>query len=97
MRSLTAETTFKNDDRFNVKSAGTDVSALKRIDYEILDWANYILVMEKMHRNIIRKLYPEIYKKKKIICLYIPDEFNYMNIRLIEILKEKVNNLFGQY
>jgi predicted protein tyrosine phosphatase len=95
MRSLTAETIYKNDDRFIVKSAGTDKGANTYISEDILEWADFILVMEKMHRNQIRKVYPDLYRKKRIICLYIPDEYDYMDTNLIELLKHKFEYIWN--
>ena len=96
MRSLTAEHIFKHDRRFEVKSAGTDISATRQINRELLDWAQYIVVMENHHRNTIRKKFPDIYKKKKIICLNIPDVFPYMDGELIALLKIKMQEIFGK-
>ena len=96
MRSATAHEIFKKDSRFEVNSAGTDISAATGITNDLLDWADSIVVMEKHHRNFIRKKYPEIYKKKKIVCLYIPDEYDYMDKELISILEYKVNDVYNR-
>jgi len=93
MRSATAHKIYENDIRFEVKSAGTDKTANTVLSDEILNWADSIVVMEKHHRNYIRKHFPEIYKTKKIVCLYIPDIYSYMQPELIEILKIKVEDV----
>ena len=89
IRSLTAQQIFQDDNRFNVKSAGVDPASTVQINHDILEWADYIIVMEKAHRNKIRKNFPGIYEKKRIVCLYIPDEYDYMEPVLIELLKRK--------
>lgn len=94
MRSATAHKIYEDDKRFEVKSAGTDKSANTVISDEILSWADSIIVMEKHHRNFIRQKFPEIYKNKKIVCLYIPDDYDYMQIELIDILKNKVEDVY---
>ena len=94
MRSATAHKIYANDNRFEVKSAGTDKAANTVLTDEILDWADSIVVMEKYHRNHIRKYFPNIYKDKKIVCLYIPDDYDYMQTELIAILKDKVEDVF---
>jgi predicted protein tyrosine phosphatase len=94
MRSATAHRIYENDDRFEVKSAGTDETANTSLSLDILNWADCIIVMEKYHRNFIRERFPEIYMNKKIICLYIPDVYNYMQTELISILKDKVEDVF---
>jgi len=94
MRSATANTIFECDDRFEVKSAGTDKSAAIPLTKELLTWANTILVMERTHRNFIRSHYPEIYDSKKIVCMYIPDDYDFMQPELISILKDRIDELF---
>ena len=94
MRSATAHKIFESDPRFYVDSAGTDKSADTVLEPEQLEWADAILVMEKHHRNFIREKYPDFYRKKKIVCLYIPDDFDFMQPELISILKNKVEDLY---
>ena len=93
MRSATAQKIYENDVRFEVKSAGTDESADTPLTLELLEWAESIVVMEKHHRNYIRKHFPEIYRTKKIVCLYIPDVYKYMQPELIELLKIKIEDV----
>lgn len=94
-RSLTAEKIFKDNKRFQVKSAGTDINADTPFNREMIEWADYILVMEKTHRNAIRKKFPDLYLSKRIICLYIPDEYDFMDKELISIIEDKMKDLFG--
>jgi len=96
LRSLTAEHIFNSDNRFEVKSAGTNAHAATALSVELLNWADYVLVMEKKHRNIIRAKFPQIYANKQIICLYIPDIYEYMEEGLIAILQQRINGLFGK-
>jgi len=53
MRSATAEVIYKNDERFEVKSAGTDSTANTILSIDLLNWADSIVVMEKEHRNFL--------------------------------------------
>lgn len=96
MRSATAHKVYEGDSRFEVKSAGTDHSANTVLTEEILTWADRIVVMEKYHRSHIRKHFPDIYNNKRIVCLYIPDEYDYMQPELIEILKVKVEDVYSR-
>ncbi|MBW2980757.1 phosphotyrosine protein phosphatase [Candidatus Woesearchaeota archaeon] len=93
LRSKTAEDLLKKDPRFEVKSAGVDKEATTPLTKELLEWADCIFVMEKRHRNIIHKKYPDVYKSKKIICLYIDDIYDYMDPVLVDLLKEKFSTL----
>lgn len=96
MRSATAHKIFETDDRFEVKSAGTDKTANTVLTNEILSWADSIVVMEKTHRNIIQKKFKDIYKTKRITCLYIPDDYDFMQPELIAILRDKVDQVYNQ-
>lgn len=93
-RSKTAEDVFKQNLRFEVKSAGTDKVAKTQINKMLLEWADYVLVMERIHKKIIHKKFPNIYKNKRIICLHIQDIYNYMDQELVDILKTKIDNFF---
>lgn len=94
MRSATAHVIFQDDARFDVLSAGTSADAHVVLSKELLSWADTIVVMEKHHRNHIRKVFPEVYKNKKIVCLYIPDEYDYMQPELISRLKQSVEKVY---
>lgn len=94
MRSATAHAIYGDDERFDVLSAGTDKTAKVVLSEELLNWADTVVVMEKEHRNFIRKHYFNIYNKKKIVCLYIPDDFDYMQEELIFTLKDKFEDIW---
>lgn len=94
MRSATAHKIYETDTRFEVKSAGTDRSASTVLTEDLLNWAESVVVMEKHHRNHIRKHFPDIYKNKRIVCLYIPDDYDFMQTELISILKDKLEDVY---
>lgn len=94
MRSATAHEIYKTDERFEVDSAGTHESAWNILSLTLLEWADTIVVMEKYHRNFIRKNFPAIYQSKKIVCLYIPDEYEYMQKELIYLLNDKFESAY---
>jgi protein-tyrosine phosphatase len=73
-----------------VKSAGTEPSARIKLNSKIIEWADYIFVMEKKHKQRMCENFPAETKDKKIIILNIPDEFKYMDPDLIEEIKSKV-------
>jgi len=94
MRSATAHKIYDADPRFEIKSAGTDANASVVLTKELLDWAETVVVMEKHHRNTIRKNFPDVYKQKPIVCLYIPDDYDFMQPELIEILRHKFEDVY---
>ena len=94
MRSATAHEIYQEDDRLDVQSAGTDQMAETVLNRTLLEWADSIVVMERYHRNYIRKHYPDIYQNKKIVCLYIPDEYDYMQSELIRLLQNRFEDAY---
>ncbi len=95
LRSPTAEQVFSSYPELEVLSAGTNNDAEVPVSPELILWAEKILVMEQTHRNKIRKKFGKILKEQKIICLGIPDEFEYMDPELIKILMVKVPQLLN--
>lgn len=89
-RSLTAEKLFHGVNGFDVRSAGTENNARIKVTPGILGWSDIIICMEKKHVRRISDKYGDIIKDKKVVCLYIADEYQYMEESLIEILREKV-------
>ena len=90
LRSPTAEAVFRENPQIEVKSAGVDNDASVPVNLELLEWADIIFVMEKRQRNIIHKKYKDIYDRKRIVCMYIPDDYDYMDPDLIQLLKERL-------
>jgi protein-tyrosine phosphatase len=90
-RSLTAEHIFKGRPNCSVRSAGTASNARVKISSTIITWADLIFVMERKHLEILARVFPSQIKNKKIICLDIPDEYEYMDEELVQILEESVS------
>lgn len=92
-RSRTAEFIFKNDIRFNVRSAGLSKNSERKVNEKDINWADKIFVMEKKHRS---KLFELNYIKstEKIEILNIPDVYEFMDEELIELLKISINEYF---
>ncbi len=93
-RSLTAETIFKSEPSWEVRSAGTEESARIKVTAGQLGWADVIVVMEKRHKERQRQKYPEELAAKRCICLFISDDYEFMASALIEILREKMREHF---
>ncbi len=91
-RSPTAEAIYRNNSRFNVRSAGINTSARKRIAATDINWADLILVMENKHKKRITSEYSYL-ELPQIIVLDIPDEYQYMDEELISIIKISTENI----
>jgi predicted protein tyrosine phosphatase len=90
-RSRTAEEIFKNNRFHNVRSAGTESTARIKVSEKLILWADIIYVMEKKHKQKIKDRFPSSISEKQIIVLDIPDEFQYMDNELIDILKGSIS------
>ena len=90
LRSPTAEAVFSEYDGVNAIGAGTNSDAETTVSGDLIEWADVILVMEKSHRNKISKKYKDLLKFKKIAVLEIPDNYEYMQPELIQLLRNKV-------
>lgn len=90
LRSPTAEQVFASHPAINVASAGTNNDAENPLTPELVRWANIIFVMEKAHRNKLQKRFKSDLKEARIICLDIPDEYEFMEEGLVLLLKAKV-------
>lgn len=88
-RSPTAEQIYRKDPRLHVRSAGLSPKSRHQLKERDLIWADIVLVMEQEHKSRILKFYRE--SCPQIECLDIPDEYEYMNEELVELLIERVD------
>ena len=86
-RSLTAEKIFQGYNGCEARSAGTESNSRVKVTAGMIRWADIIFCMEKKHVRRIRERYAEETAGKRIVCLNIPDDFEYMDEELIDILK----------
>lgn len=84
-RSPTAELLFKNHPVHIARSVGTNNNARIRVSQKMIDWADVVFVMERKHRDIIRERF--IISDQPLIVLDIPDDHQFGDPELIEILK----------
>ncbi|MGK7922111.1 MAG: low molecular weight protein tyrosine phosphatase family protein [Trichodesmium sp.] len=90
LRSPTAETIFSEYPDLEVDSAGLSRGAEIPLCSEAVQWADIIFVMEKSHQRKLSNKFQPWLKNKRVICLDIRDEYEYMQPELVELLKKKV-------
>lgn len=90
LRSPTAEQVFARRDDIAVASAGTNRDAEVPLSPELLDWADVIFVMERAHRSKLQGRYRRWLGGKRVICLDIPDEYEFMDPALVRLLELRV-------
>ena len=90
IRSLTAEKLFEGFPLYQVRSAGTQPGARIVVTEGHIGWADLIFCMEKSHLNRLRRKFPEALRDKQVICLHIPDEFEFMQTELVDELRARL-------
>tara|TARA_R110000850_G_scaffold10259_5_gene36829 strand:- start:4098 stop:4421 length:324 start_codon:yes stop_codon:yes gene_type:complete len=87
LRSPTAEAVFADYPGVEVDSAGLNNDAVVPLSDEQLEWADVIILMETAHRNRLNRKFNHVLAGKRIAVLGIPDDYEYMDPKLIERLK----------
>ncbi|WP_027062074.1 low molecular weight protein tyrosine phosphatase family protein [Mesorhizobium loti] len=95
LRSPTAEQVFSKRQDIEVASAGTNHDADTPLTHQLVAWADIIFVMEKAHRTKLQKKFKASLEKARVICLDIPDEYDFMDLELISLLKARVSRYLG--
>lgn len=95
LRSPTAELIFAERPDIAVLSAGLNRSAAQPVTPELLSWADIIFVMEKAHLNRLRKRFRSHLNQQRVICLDIPDIYDFMDPALIEIFETRLPRYIG--
>ncbi|RWM00473.1 MAG: protein tyrosine phosphatase [Mesorhizobium sp.] len=90
LRSPTAEQVFSKRRDIEVESAGTNHDADNPLTHGLVSWADIIFVMEKAHRAKLRNKFRTSLKRAKVICLDIPDDYEFMDPELVRLLEMKV-------
>lgn len=102
LRSRTADDYFSSKyPDINFQSAGTNHKICHKegttpLEEEMLEWADVVYVMENKHKNEIGKHVGSKYNKK-IVILYIPDDYDYYQKELIQILESKIDYELRKY
>lgn len=93
LRSPTAAAVFAAWPQLDVDSAGLADDAETRLDAGQLDWAEIIVVMESSHRRRLQSRYGAHLRGKRVVCLDIPDRYDFMQPELVELLLKKAGPL----
>lgn len=90
LRSPTAEQVFANWPGIETSSAGLNNDAENPVTPELLRWADIVFVMERVHRNKLSAKFKAHLGRTRVVCLEIPDEYEYMDPELIQLLRARV-------
>lgn len=73
----------------NTRAAGIEDSfALIPVDQVLLSWADEIVCMSKDQKKRLEKALKDFGYEKPVLCLDVPDCFEYRNPKLIEAIKK---------
>jgi predicted protein tyrosine phosphatase len=95
LRSPTAEEVFSSWPNVEVASAGLNRDAVTPLTPELVEWADIIFVMEKDHRSKLTGSFKHHLNRQRIVCLDIPDKYQFMDPALVRILGERVPKFLG--
>lgn len=87
IRSLTAEKLFDGAASYHVRSAGTQPGARVVVTAGHLGWADIVFCMEKDHLSQLRRKFPEALRGRRVVCLRVPDDYEFMQPELLDELR----------
>ena len=91
LRSPTAEQVFSSRPDIECSSAGLNHDAENPVTSELVEWADVVFVMEKTHRNKLNSKFKSHLSKARVICLDIPDDYDFMDPVLVRLLQARVS------
>lgn len=90
LRSPTAEHVFGRLLDFETDSAGLAPDADFPLSSDQVEWADLIFVMEKRHRSQLNRRFKRYLSGKKVVCLDIQDNYQFMQPELVSLLEKRV-------
>ena len=96
LRSPTAEQVFSTWPGIETDSAGISNGADVVLSSEQVEWADIIFVMEKTHRNKLNRKFRSSLNSKRVICLDIPDDYEFMDPVLVRMLESRAGRFLSR-
>lgn len=93
LRSPTAEALFSAHSEHTASSCGTAPDAEPPADAESIEWADLIVCMEARHRKALARQFPKQLAHAKLSVLAIPDDYDFMQPELVELLTSRLRGL----
>lgn len=81
---------FADYEDLEVASAGTSVDADMPISADLIEWAEMIFAMERVHQRRLLERFRPLLRAKRVVILGIRDEYGYMDAELVAILRREV-------
>lgn len=94
-RSPTAERIYSRTPGVEARSAGLSPLARVELTEELLAWADRVFVMEARLEKLIRKRFGTPAAGKTVVCLAVPDDFQFMQPELLAVLTDRLAPYLG--
>lgn len=75
-----------------VETASADLApdAEEECSAELVEWADIVFVMERAHSAKLQRRFKAHLKRARVICLDIPDNYDFMQPELVALLEQRV-------
>jgi predicted protein tyrosine phosphatase len=74
---------------------GLSADADERVSAEQIEAADVVAVMERRHLARLNRQFAAHLARKRVVCLNVPDRFDYMEPALVALLRPKLERLTG--
>lgn len=91
LRSPTGEEVFSRYPGVVAIGCGTNSDAETPISGDLIEWADVIFVMEKVHLSKVRRKFRDLLGGKKLVCLNVKDNYSRMDPELVRLLERRVS------
>lgn len=95
LRSPTAEAVFAGHPNIQTASAGTSPDADNPLSLDLVEWADIIFAMEKVHQRRVQETFRSALRNKKVVVLGNADRCGFMDPELVRILRSKLARYLG--
>jgi predicted protein tyrosine phosphatase len=95
-RSRTAEALYASVSGIEARSAGLSPLARVQVTEELLAWADAIFVMERRLVRMLKRRFGDCLGGKEVVCLRIPDDYQFMQAELKEVLVQRLAPYLGE-
>ena len=75
---------------YEARSAGTQPGARIVVTEGHIGWADMVFVMEKAHLAKLRARFPEALDGRRVVVLYVRDDYEFMQPELLDELQAKL-------
>ncbi|MCK0126721.1 hypothetical protein MWU76_20185 [Gelidibacter sp. F2691] len=94
-RSPTAAEVMAQEHGVNTDYAGLSTDADERLNSEHLEWADVIVIMERRQLKRLNAQFPDLLKDKRVVSLGIPDDFEFMQPELVQLVRSRRARILG--